>query len=46
MSPMVKDQQPVRAFVIFEHKNGRESIDFDVASSPGRNLRDMDNLDD
>lgn len=44
--PMTKDQQPARVFVIFEHKDGREYIDFDDASSPGRNLRDMDNLDD
>ena len=35
-----------RAFVVVEHLDGRECIAFDGASSPGRNVGDMDSFDD
>ena len=41
-----KDRLPERAFVIVEHEDGRECIAFDDASSPGRNLNDVDRFDD
>jgi hypothetical protein len=37
--------RPERAFVIVLHEDGRECITFDEASSPGRNLIDIDHLD-
>jgi hypothetical protein len=40
------DRMPERAFVVVEHGDGRECIAFDQASSPGRNLRDIDGLAD
>ncbi len=43
--PLSKDHQPERAFLIVEHKHGREYISFADASSTGRNLSDMDSLD-
>ena len=41
-----KDHLPERAFVIVEHEDGRECIAFDGAPSPGRNVIDLDSLDD
>ena len=41
-----KDHQPERAFLIVEHKDGRECISFADTSSTGRNLSDIDSLDD
>ena len=38
--------RPERAFVVVEHQDGRECITFDGTSSPGRNLGDIDALDD
>lgn len=37
---------PERAFVVVEHADGRECITFADAPSPGRNLVDMEVLDD
>jgi hypothetical protein len=37
---------PERAFVVALHNDGRECIAFDGAASPGRNISDMDSLDD
>lgn len=37
---------PERAFVVVEHSDGRACIAFDGAPSAGRNLTDMDRLDD
>jgi hypothetical protein len=36
---------PERAFVIVEHRDGRECIAFEGAASPGRNVTDLDSLD-
>lgn len=36
---------PERAFVVVEHEDGRECIALGGASSPGRNLEDLDRLD-
>jgi hypothetical protein len=44
--PASKDHLPERAFVLVEHIDGRESIGFADAFSPGRNLGDMDKLED
>lgn len=41
-----KDQLPERVFVIVEHEDGRECITFDGAPSPGRNVTDLESLDD
>jgi len=41
-----KPPRPEREFVVVEHDDGSECIDFAKASSPGRNLSDMANLDD
>jgi hypothetical protein len=41
-----KAHLPERAFVIVEHEDGRECIAFDGAPSPGRNVTDLDSLDD
>jgi hypothetical protein len=41
-----KHHQPERAFLIVEQNDGREYISFAAASSTGRNLSDMDKLDD
>ena len=38
--------RPDRAFVIVEHADGRECIAFDEAPSPGRQLSDVDRLND
>jgi len=43
--PGAKGHRPERAFVVVEHEDGRECITFEGASSPGRNLADMDGLD-
>lgn len=37
---------PERQFVIVLHDDGRECIALDGAPSPGRNLADLDSLDD
>jgi hypothetical protein len=37
---------PERSFVVVEHNDGRECIAFDGAPSAGRNVTDMDSLDD
>lgn len=37
---------PERTFVVVEHQDGRECIAFEGASSPGRNVTDLDSLDD
>ena len=37
---------PERLFVVVEHSDGRECIAFEGAPSPGRNVTDMDSLDD
>jgi hypothetical protein len=37
---------PERAFVIVLHEDGRECLAFDGAPSAGRNLDDLDSLDD
>jgi len=37
---------PERQFVVVEHEDGRECIRLADAASPGRNLSDMDSLDD
>jgi hypothetical protein len=39
-------QCPPRAFAVFEHPDGSESIAFDGAPSAGRDIADMDSLDD
>ncbi len=41
-----KGHLPERAFVIALHADGRECIAFDDAVSPGRELGDMEALDD
>jgi hypothetical protein len=41
-----KDHLPERAFVVVEHQDGRECITFDGEPSPGRNVTDIDSLDD
>jgi hypothetical protein len=38
--------RPERAFVVVEHEDGRECIAFADAPSAGRNLTDMERLDD
>jgi hypothetical protein len=38
--------RPERAFVVVLHNDGRECVAFDGAPSAGRNLTDMDSLDD
>ena len=37
---------PERAFVVVEHRDGRLCIAFEGAPSPGRNVADIDPLDD
>ncbi|MFM9917249.1 MAG: hypothetical protein ACKVOX_15690 [Rhizobacter sp.] len=37
---------PDRTFVVVEHRDGRECLSFDGASSPGRDLSDIDRLVD
>jgi hypothetical protein len=37
---------PERDFVVVVHNDGRECIAFEGAPSPGRNVTDMDGLDD
>jgi hypothetical protein len=37
---------PERVFVVVEHKNGRETIDFDGEPSAGRELSDIDTFDE
>jgi hypothetical protein len=41
-----EDRLPERPFVIVMHENGRECIAFDGVPSPGRNIADLDSLDD
>ncbi len=41
-----QDRLPARTFVVVEHNDGRECITFDGGPSPGRNVTDMDSLDD
>jgi hypothetical protein len=42
----VEGHVPERAFVIVEHEDGRECIAFDGEPSPGRNVTDLDSLND
>jgi hypothetical protein len=44
--PLAKSHVPERALVIVKLKDGRECIGFADAASPGRELGDMDPLDD
>jgi hypothetical protein len=41
-----KERRPERPFMIVEHADGRECIAFDGPSSLGRNIDDIDSLDD
>lgn len=41
-----KGHLPERLFVIFLHADGRECIALDGPPSPGRNVTDLDSLDD
>ena len=42
---LAEDHLPERAFVVVLHANGRECLDFDGASSPGRDVTDLDRLE-
>jgi len=37
---------PERPFMVVQHADGRECIAFDGTPSPGRNIADLDRLDD
>ena len=41
-----KERCPERSFLIVEHADGRECIALDGPPSPGRNVDDIDSLDD
>ena len=41
-----KERRPERSFFVVEHADGRECIAFDGPPSPGRNVDDIDSLDD
>jgi hypothetical protein len=46
--PVIPSQDPLpeRTFVVVEHNDGQECIAFEGAPSRGRNVTDMDSLDD
>jgi len=41
-----RERCPARSFLIVEHADGRECIAFAGPPSPGRNVEDIDSLDD